>query len=88
MSSLVERLRVRSDRKPRSNLEYSDDEADLLPGKPGDQEKFERIDRADVVCYFILLVSLFSQTERKFMPSLWRNWGSIAVRNVCLYLPS
>ncbi|KAJ7966246.1 CHD3-type chromatin-remodeling factor PICKLE [Quillaja saponaria] len=47
MSSLVERLRVRSDRKPRYNLDDSDDDADILPGKLGTQEKFERIDRTD-----------------------------------------
>lgn len=48
MSSLVERLRVRSsDRKPIYNLDESDDE-DFLLKKPGtSQEKFERIDRSD-----------------------------------------
>jgi len=50
MSSLVERLRVRSsDRKPIYNLDESDDE-DFLLKKPGtSQEKFERIDRSDAV---------------------------------------
>ncbi|KAK4600631.1 hypothetical protein RGQ29_010329 [Quercus rubra] len=48
MSSLVERLRVRSDRKPIYNIDESDDDADLLPGKRGTtQEKFERIVRTD-----------------------------------------
>ncbi|OIV96461.1 hypothetical protein TanjilG_07853 [Lupinus angustifolius] len=47
MSSLVERLRVRSDRKPIYNIDDSDDD-DLLPRKPGTtQEKFERIVRSD-----------------------------------------
>ncbi|KAI4337260.1 hypothetical protein L6164_015699 [Bauhinia variegata] len=48
MSSLVERLRVRSDRKPVYNLDDSDDDADFLPRKPGaTEEKFERIVRSD-----------------------------------------
>ncbi|KAE8056294.1 hypothetical protein FH972_013079 [Carpinus fangiana] len=48
MSSLVERLRVRSDRKPVYNIDESDDDADFLLGKPGTtQEKFERIVRSD-----------------------------------------
>ncbi|KAA8518154.1 hypothetical protein F0562_015628 [Nyssa sinensis] len=48
MSSLVERLRVRSDRKPVYNIDESDEDADLVPGKSGTtQEKFERIVRAD-----------------------------------------
>ncbi|GAU27028.1 hypothetical protein TSUD_313900 [Trifolium subterraneum] len=47
MSSLVERLRVRSDRKPIYNIDESDDD-DFLVKKPGtSQEKFERIDRDD-----------------------------------------
>jgi hypothetical protein len=55
MSSLVERLRVRSDRKPVYNIDESDDDADFLLGKPGTtQEKFERIVRSDAVCFFYL----------------------------------
>lgn len=54
MSSLVERLRVRSDRKPVYNIDESDDDADFLPGKPGrTEEKFERIVRSDAVCNFL-----------------------------------
>ncbi|XP_044463556.1 CHD3-type chromatin-remodeling factor PICKLE-like isoform X3 [Mangifera indica] len=48
MSSLVERLRVRSDRKPVYHLDESDDDADFVRGKPGaTQENFERIVRDD-----------------------------------------
>lgn len=48
MSSLVERLRVRSDRKPIYQLDESDDDADFEQGKPGTtEEKFERIVRID-----------------------------------------
>ncbi|KAK8465456.1 hypothetical protein PHAVU_009G088700 [Phaseolus vulgaris] len=48
MSSLVERLRVRSDRRPIYNLDESDDDADFLPRKPGTtEEKLERIVRSD-----------------------------------------
>ncbi|XP_019437785.1 PREDICTED: CHD3-type chromatin-remodeling factor PICKLE-like isoform X2 [Lupinus angustifolius] len=48
MSSLVERLRVRSDRKPIYNIDDSDDD-DFLPRKPGTTlENFERIVRSDV----------------------------------------
>ncbi|XP_054798276.1 CHD3-type chromatin-remodeling factor PICKLE isoform X2 [Prosopis cineraria] len=48
MSSLVERLRVRSDRKPVYNIDESDDDADFLLGKPGRfEETFERIVRSD-----------------------------------------
>ena len=54
MSSLVERLRVRSDRRPIYNLDDSDEDADFLPGKPGAaQSKLERIIRSDAVCYFL-----------------------------------
>uniref|UniRef100_A0A2C9UD31 CHD3-type chromatin-remodeling factor PICKLE n=1 Tax=Manihot esculenta TaxID=3983 RepID=A0A2C9UD31_MANES len=48
MSSLVERLRVRSERKPLYNLDESDDDAEFVSGKPGkSQEKIERIVRPD-----------------------------------------
>ncbi|KAE9588990.1 hypothetical protein Lal_00012672 [Lupinus albus] len=48
MSSLVERLRVRSDRKPIYNIDESDDDADFLPRKQGTtQEKSDRIVRSD-----------------------------------------
>lgn len=61
MSSLVERLRVRSDRKPIYNIDESDDDSDLLPGKSGTtQEKFERIVRTDAVCLFYLFLMHFS----------------------------
>lgn len=47
MSSLVERLRVRSERKPVYNLDESDDD-DFVFGKPGkSQEQIERIVRPD-----------------------------------------
>ncbi|XVE71251.1 hypothetical protein DITRI_Ditri10aG0135600 [Diplodiscus trichospermus] len=51
MSSLVERLRVRSDRKPIYSLDESDDDADFVPGKSGKktEEKLERIVRTDAV---------------------------------------
>ncbi|KAK3036792.1 hypothetical protein RJ639_030484 [Escallonia herrerae] len=50
MTSLVERLRVRSDRRPVYNLDDSDDDADLLRGKSGNnQQKFEKIVRSDAV---------------------------------------
>ncbi|PON99206.1 histone H3-K9 methyltransferase [Trema orientale] len=48
MSSLVERLRVRSERRPIYNLDDSDDDADVVRGKTGTaQEKFEKIVRSD-----------------------------------------
>ncbi|CAH9086176.1 unnamed protein product [Cuscuta europaea] len=48
MASLVERLRVRSERKPIYNIDESDDEADIKRGKSGhSQEKFERFVRTD-----------------------------------------
>ncbi|XP_021769423.1 CHD3-type chromatin-remodeling factor PICKLE-like [Chenopodium quinoa] len=48
MSSLVERLRVRSERRPVYNIDVSDDEADLARGKSGNpSEKPERIARED-----------------------------------------
>ncbi|XP_070682745.1 CHD3-type chromatin-remodeling factor PICKLE isoform X1 [Malus domestica] len=48
MSSLVERLRVRSDRRPVYNIDESDDEADFVSGKRGTApEKFEKIIRSD-----------------------------------------
>ncbi|XP_037493511.1 CHD3-type chromatin-remodeling factor PICKLE [Jatropha curcas] len=47
MSSLVERLRVRSERKPVYNLDESDDD-ELISGKPGkSQEPIEKIVRPD-----------------------------------------
>jgi hypothetical protein len=52
MSSLVERLRVKPDRKRFNTIDKSDDEADLMPGKkPRTLEKFERIVRSDAVSY-------------------------------------
>ncbi|GAU17724.1 hypothetical protein TSUD_07860 [Trifolium subterraneum] len=48
MSSLVERLRVKPDRKRFNTIDESDDDADLMPRKrPKTQEKFERIVRSD-----------------------------------------
>lgn len=48
MSSLVERLRVRSERRPLYNLDASDDEADIKNAKSGlSSEKPERIVRED-----------------------------------------
>lgn len=60
MSSLVERLRVRSDRRPIYNLDESDDDADVVPGRHGTaQENFEKIVRDDAVCFFYPLPLLF-----------------------------
>ncbi|KAJ8751693.1 hypothetical protein K2173_025859 [Erythroxylum novogranatense] len=48
MSSLVERLRVRSEHRPVYNLDESDDEADFISGKSGHtQQKVEKIVRND-----------------------------------------
>ncbi|CAI0444180.1 unnamed protein product [Linum tenue] len=48
MSSLVERLRARSERRPIYNLDESDDEADFVARKGGKpQEEIERIVRPD-----------------------------------------
>jgi len=52
MSSLVERLRVRSERRPVYNLDESDDD-DYVSGKAKNpQEKIERFVRDDAVCFF------------------------------------
>ncbi|KAL3650669.1 hypothetical protein CASFOL_007072 [Castilleja foliolosa] len=49
MASLVERLRVRSDRRPIYNLDDSDEESDFLKRKSGTaSDKIERIERPDV----------------------------------------
>lgn len=54
MSSLAERLRARTDRRPIYNLDDSDDEADFVRGKSGaGQETFERIVRSDAVCFHV-----------------------------------
>lgn len=50
MSSLVERLRVRSDRKPIYSLDDSEDESDLMHGKSKNAQTFEKIERTDAVC--------------------------------------
>lgn len=52
MSSLVERLRVRSDSRPRYSLDDSDDESDILLGKSKNAEQFEKINRDDAVIFF------------------------------------
>lgn len=49
MSSLAERLRVRSDSRPRYSIDESDDESDLLLGKSKKSENFEKIVRDDAV---------------------------------------
>ncbi|WMV41945.1 hypothetical protein MTR67_035330 [Solanum verrucosum] len=49
MASLVERLRVRSDRKPMYKLDEFDDETDTMPGKSGTKkQEIEKIVRTDV----------------------------------------
>lgn len=52
MSSLVERLRVRSDSRPRYSLDESDDDSDLLLGKSKKTEQYEKIVRDDSVLPF------------------------------------
>lgn len=52
MSSLVERLRVRSERKPVYSLDDSEDESDILHGKSKNPQTFEKIDRTDAVCFY------------------------------------
>lgn len=52
MASLVERLRVRSDRRPIYTLDESDEEADLVRKKSGagpSSDSFERFQRPDTV---------------------------------------
>ncbi|OWM86763.1 hypothetical protein CDL15_Pgr015799 [Punica granatum] len=50
MSSLVERLRARSDRRPVYNLDDSDDDGDFVSGKPrSGLDKIEKIVRDDAV---------------------------------------
>ncbi|GKU87355.1 hypothetical protein SLEP1_g1763 [Rubroshorea leprosula] len=57
MSSLVERLRARSERRPIYNLDDSDEEADFEHGKPGKtKEKLEQIDRTDAVCFLFFFI--------------------------------
>ncbi|KAI3467977.1 hypothetical protein Pfo_024640 [Paulownia fortunei] len=51
MASLVERLRVRSDRRPIYNIDESDEEADFVKKKSGtgpSSDKIEKIERPDV----------------------------------------
>lgn len=60
MSSLVERLRVRSDRKPVYNIDDSDDDADIVDGKLKNAQKFEKIVRTDAVCCSINYFALFN----------------------------
>ncbi|KAL3497299.1 hypothetical protein ACH5RR_040031, partial [Cinchona calisaya] len=52
MASLVERLRVRSDRRPVYNLDDSDDDATVLKSKPTEEkvEKFVRSDAKEDCC--------------------------------------
>ncbi|KAK6162119.1 hypothetical protein DH2020_001960 [Rehmannia glutinosa] len=50
MASLVERLRVRSDRRPIYNIDESDEESDFVKKKPGmgpSSDKIEKIERPD-----------------------------------------
>ncbi|XP_076940431.1 CHD3-type chromatin-remodeling factor PICKLE-like [Bidens hawaiensis] len=49
MSSLAERLRVRSDSRPRYSMDDSDDESDLPLGKSKKSEKFQKLVRDDAV---------------------------------------
>lgn len=83
MSSLVERLRVRSDRRPIYNLDESDDEADLVRGKSGmSQEKFDKIVRTDAVCF--LLISLFLNLKFVFYTNF--HLVSLFLLLYCVYL--
>lgn len=49
MSSLAERLRVRSDQKPVYNLDDSEDDSDVAQGRSENAKTSEKIVRADVV---------------------------------------
>lgn len=57
MSSLVERLRDRSDRRPVYNIDDSDDD-DFVSRKSAG--KIEKIERDDVVCVHYFLYSPYS----------------------------
>ena len=61
MSSLVERLRVRSERKPIYSLDESDDDADFVSRKFGKtEENLERIVRTDAVSFLsVIFVFMF-----------------------------
>lgn len=60
MSSLVERLRVRSDRRPIYSLDESDDDADFLSGKSGKtEENLEKIVRTDVVSFLLFNICFY-----------------------------
>lgn len=79
MSSLVERLRVRSDRRPVYNIDESDDEADFVTRKNGTaEEKFEKIVRSDAVCFLLILLFIllyfltFSMMEVIFSFDIWK----------------
>lgn len=52
----MERLRLRSDRKPVYNLDESDDE-DYAPKKDRTFEQVEAIVRTDAVCLSLLLLT-------------------------------
>lgn len=62
MSSLVERLRIRSDRRPLYSLDVSDDEAEFeqRPGRTT-QEKPERVVRTDAVSLPLYLLFVLFQ---------------------------
>lgn len=70
MSSLVDRLRARTDRKPIYSIDESDDEADILPGKHEPfQENFERVVRSDTVC-LVLSLAFFHLSQTLLICSL------------------
>ena len=68
MSSLVERLRARSDRKPIYSLDESDDDADFVSGKSGKtEEKLERIVRTDAVSFLFFFCNIcFYVSDKKY----------------------
>lgn len=53
----MERLRLRSDRKPVYNLDDSDDD-DFVPKKDRTFEQVEAIVRTDAVCFLLLCLEL------------------------------
>lgn len=82
MASLVERLRVRSDRRPIYTLDESDEEADFVKKKSGagpSSENFERFQRPDAVTLILLgYKSIFA-----FLPDVHALYACFPKRACC-----
>lgn len=89
MASLVERLRIRSERRPIYNIDDSDDENDFVKrnsGSGSSHDKIEKIERPDAVVFaFLPLPYVYSLSPFSDLCYLVRNLSAVHL-SLCVFV--